>query len=153
MAVAAPVFLESAAAAAAAVATMQPSAPGPAAPDCPICLDPIAPHDGRVRTPCQHTFHLACYLAWDQKSDACPVCRAVTHLPVPMPAPMPVPPPMRQAPPPPPPYGYDEGFGFDARQLDALAAPIRQSCTLCATLWMSAACAYVLMFACTGGVS
>lgn len=46
---------------------------------CSIChrrySDP--PNNRAVTTPCKHTFHIACLRTWTQRSDTCPMCRAV----------------------------------------------------------------------------
>merc|ERR1712034_180820 len=41
---------------------------------CTICLDELVQSE-RVRTPCDHGFHLHCILNWLNEKEDCPLCR------------------------------------------------------------------------------
>lgn len=41
---------------------------------CPICLEEYDAVNPKLKTKCDHHFHLACILEWMERSEACPVC-------------------------------------------------------------------------------
>lgn len=40
---------------------------------CSICLDNITAD--KITTPCNHSFHTACFMRWYNTATTCPVCR------------------------------------------------------------------------------
>ncbi|XP_074557174.1 putative E3 ubiquitin-protein ligase RHB1A [Curcuma longa] len=47
---------------------------------CPICLEEYDSGNPRIRTRCQHDFHLSCILEWMERSDTCAICDQITTI-------------------------------------------------------------------------
>ncbi|CAH9098147.1 unnamed protein product [Cuscuta epithymum] len=41
---------------------------------CPTCLEEYDDDNPKIKTQCNHHFHLACILDWRKRSDTCPIC-------------------------------------------------------------------------------
>ncbi|RID43121.1 hypothetical protein BRARA_I00006 [Brassica rapa] len=41
---------------------------------CPICFEDYEADNPKIKTNCEHDFHLSCILEWMEKSDGCPIC-------------------------------------------------------------------------------
>ncbi|VFR03682.1 unnamed protein product [Cuscuta campestris] len=41
---------------------------------CPTCLDEYNADHPRIKTKCNHHFHLSCILEWMERRDTCPIC-------------------------------------------------------------------------------
>ncbi|KAL1213597.1 putative E3 ubiquitin-protein ligase RHB1A [Cardamine amara subsp. amara] len=41
---------------------------------CPICFEDYDVENPRLKTKCEHDFHLSCLLEWIERSDSCPIC-------------------------------------------------------------------------------
>ncbi|CAA7017346.1 unnamed protein product [Microthlaspi erraticum] len=41
---------------------------------CPICFEDYDVENPRLKTKCDHDFHLSCLLEWIERSDTCPIC-------------------------------------------------------------------------------
>nr|XP_018453208.1 PREDICTED: probable E3 ubiquitin-protein ligase RHB1A [Raphanus sativus] len=41
---------------------------------CPICFEFYEAENPKIKTNCEHDFHLSCILEWMERSDGCPIC-------------------------------------------------------------------------------
>ena len=41
---------------------------------CPICFEDYEAENPKIKTNCEHDFHLSCILEWMERSDGCPIC-------------------------------------------------------------------------------
>lgn len=41
---------------------------------CPICFEDYEADNPKIKTNCEHDFHLSCILEWMERSNGCPIC-------------------------------------------------------------------------------